>query len=189
MEGVLPEEFPFSARHRIALNPPPVSEVAPAPQSAPESQNPATTQATAEPAPVAAAAIVPAPVAPVPVVQHIEEEPLVEIASSGQVVYRGRERRRSPRQALRAKAVYRDDVNTASNGPVQVINISMFGVRLWSARPLQSGNRGSIRLELGPVKWSSMMRVVSVDPNQDEGYVVGCEFVAKELPRRRVDAA
>lgn len=183
MEGVLPEEFPFSARHRMALNRAPGIETAPAPESV------ATTQATSEAATVAVAPVVSGPVAPAPVVQHIDEEPLVEIASSGQVVYRGRERRRSPRQALRAKAVYRDDMNTASNGPVQVINISMFGVRLWSARPLQSGNRGSIRLELGPVKWSSMMRVVSVDPNQDEGYVVGCEFVAKELPRRRVDAA
>lgn len=171
MEGVLPEEFPFSARHRAA---------APEPAPAPVPALPPI-----EPTPPVASAVQ----APEPKIEHIEEEPLVEIASSGKVVYRGKERRRSPRQALRAKAVYRDETSNVASGPVQVINISMFGVRVWSSRPLQAGDKGSIRLELGPVKWSSMIRVVSIESNEDEGYVAGCEFVAKELPRRRVDAA
>jgi hypothetical protein len=171
MEGVLPEEFPFSARHPIA---------APAPTPAP----------APDPAPIQSASTVASNVAtPEPKVARVEEDPLVEIVTSGKVIYRGKERRRSPRQALRAKAVYRDDTNTASSGPVQVINISMFGVRVWSTRPLQTGGKGGIRLELGPVKWSSMIRIVSVESSDDDGYVVGCEFVAKELPRRRVDAA
>lgn len=173
MEGVLPEEFPFSARHRMA-------EQAPVQQPAPVAV-PDQTEFTLS---IPAAAVTAAPK-----IERAEEETLVEIASSGKVIYRGKERRRSPRQALRAKAVYRDEINTASSGPVQVINISMFGVRLWSARPLQSGDKGSIRLELGPVKWSSMIRVVSIESNEDDGYIAGCEFVAKELPRRRVDAA
>jgi hypothetical protein len=171
MEGVLPEEFPFSARRREAT-----PMAAPAPVPAPPPVEPA--------APVACTVS-----APEPKIEHIEEEPLVEIASSGKVIYRGRERRRSPRQALRAKAIYRDETNTVASGPVQVINISMFGVRIWSARSLQAGDKGGIRLELGPVKWSSMIRVVSIETSEDEGYIAGCEFVAKELPRRRVDAA
>ncbi len=171
MEGVLPEEFPFSARHRAAA------------------QAPATAPVPAPPPVETAPAVTVAVPTPEPKMEHIEEEPLVEIATSGKVVYRGKERRRSPRQALRAKAVYRDEINTISSGPVQVINISMFGVRVWSARPLQAGDKGSIRLELGPVKWSSMIRIVSIETSEDEGYIAGCEFVAKELPRRRVDAA
>ncbi len=183
MEGVLPEEFPFSSRREVktADAPPPAPTPthipAPIPLQETESQSLASSPNSMVSAPST------------PRVEHVEEEPLVEVATSGKVVYRGRERRRSPRQALRAKAVYRDEVNTASNGPVQVLNISMFGVRIWSPRPMQAGDRGNIRLELGPVKWASMMRVVMAESVDGEGYILGCEFVAKELPRRRVDAA
>jgi hypothetical protein len=182
MEGVLPEEFPFSKRREEKAPDAPAPVAVSAPIAAPAPENVATTQATD------ATPFVAAPVA-APRVEHVEEEPLVEIATSGRVVYRGRERRRSPRQALRAKAVYRDEINTATSGPVQVLNISMFGVRIWSPRPMQAGDRGNIRLELGPVKWASMMRVVMAEAVDGEGYIMGCEFVAKELPRRRVDAA
>src|SRR4051794_36760343 len=117
MEGVLPEEFPFSRREAEARRVPaliPAPAPVPGPVVAPAPENIATTQAN-EPAARAVAARV----------EHLDEEPLVEVASSGRVLYRGRERRRSPRQALRAKAVYRDEMNIASSGPVQVLNISM----------------------------------------------------------------
>jgi len=175
MEGVLPEEFPFSAKREV------VAPVEPAPAPTPQPASQSLVSLPEIPAPVAA---------PAPRVERLEVESLVEVAGAGgHIVYRGRERRRSPRQALRAKAVYRDEINTVSSGPVQVINISMFGLRVWTSRPLRVGDRGSIRLELGPLKWSSMVRIVSANSNEDDGFVMGCEFVAKELPRRRVDAA
>ena len=88
-KGVLPEEFPFSKR-REETAPEALAPIA-APIAAPAQEHVATTQAN-EAAPAVAA-----PVAPR--VEHVDEEPLVEIATSGRVVYRGRERRRSPRQA------------------------------------------------------------------------------------------
>jgi hypothetical protein len=176
MEGVLPVEFPFSRRREVC------DEVA-----QPVASTPVVTQAPVSPLLAQDLATPAAPV--VPPIEHVEEETLVEIAAAGHVIYRGRERRRSPRQALRAKAVYRDETKTAASGAVQVVNISMFGVRVWSPRPMQAGDRGHIRLELGPLKWASPVRVVAVETNDDDGYIAGCEFIAKELPRRRVDAA
>jgi hypothetical protein len=70
-----------------------------------------------------------------------------------------------------------------------VINISMFGIRLWSPRAAAPGDRAAVRMELGPVKWSSRVRVVTCDALEDDGYVLGCEFVANELSKRRTDAA
>ena len=51
------------------------------------------------------------------------------------------------------------------------------------------GDKASVRMELGPVKWSGRVRVVTCDALEDDGHVLGCEFVANELSRRRTDAA
>jgi hypothetical protein len=179
MEGPLPEQFPFRKR--------------PAPPSpdAPEPSGSAPSELPAAPAAAAAAPLAIDTAAASIVERVVEPEALVEVACGPRVVYRGRERRRSPRQALRAKAVFRDDARPAAGGPVQVVNISMFGVRLWAPRPLSAADRGHFRLELGPLRWASKVRVVTCAPNDDDGYVIGCEFVANEVaPRRRVtDAA
>jgi hypothetical protein len=98
--------------------------------------------------------------------------------------YGGPERRRSPRQALRAKAMYRNDLNPAAAGPVQILNFSMCGVRLWSNRPMKSGERGNVKMEIGPVKWSGRVKVVTCESHDDDGFAVGCEFAANEMARR-----
>lgn len=177
MEGVLPDEFPFNKRRETPPDPtPPPQPVQTEPERAPEpAPTPVVTAPPAQP--------------PTAHIERQQAEALVEVTSTGHVVYRGPERRRSPRQALRAKAVYRDDTKPATGGPVQVVNISMFGVRLWSTRAMTVGDKGGVRMELGPVKWSSKVRVVSCTALDDDGYVIGCEFVAKEVERRRVDAA
>src|SRR5215217_7762783 len=97
MDGVLPDEFPFNKRKAApAETAPPVIAEAPVAPVAPV-------------APAAAAAPQPVEPAQAPNVEHVEAETLVEVAAGPRVLYRGRERRRSPRQALRAKATYRDD--------------------------------------------------------------------------------
>jgi hypothetical protein len=98
--------------------------------------------------------------------------------------YGGPERRRSPRQALRAKAIYRNDMNPAGAGPVQILNFSMGGVRLWSAKPLKTGERANVKMEIGPVKWSGRVKVVTCESHDDDGFAVGCEFAANEMARR-----
>jgi hypothetical protein len=99
-------------------------------------------------------------------------------------LYKGPERRRSPRQSLRAKAVYRNDLNPAGAGPVQILNFSMCGLRFWSTRVMKVGERGTVKMEIGPVKWTGRVKIVTCSPQDDEGYALGCEFAANEVARR-----
>jgi hypothetical protein len=100
--------------------------------------------------------------------------------------YKGPERRRSPRQSLRAKAMYRNDLNPAAAGPVQILNFSMCGLRFWATRAMKVGERGTVKMEIGPVKWTGRVKVVTCNPQDDEGYALGCEFAANEVGRRAV---
>jgi hypothetical protein len=128
----------------------------------------------------------PPPAAP-PVAQRIVvEEPLVQVELAGRVVYTGPERRRSPRQNLRTKGLYKPEHVSQTGGPVHVNNISMLGVRFWTKAPIAHGDRGTFKLEVGPLRWSSKLKIVSCLAAEDEqGYVIGAEFVSNELPRGR----
>lgn len=102
------------------------------------------------------------------------------------------ERRRTSRQALRARATFRSDADRTVYGAVQIVDLSLLGVRILSPRAMKSGERGLLRLEAGPIKWSSRVRVIACEAQQDEeggGYAVGCEFAGKELIRRSLEAA
>jgi hypothetical protein len=133
---------------------------------------PATATATTTTAPTATAAAT-------------EVARLAEAAANVAAGYKGPERRRSPRQSLRAKATYRSDLNPAGAGPVQILNFSMCGVRLWSTRAMKLGDRGNVKMEIGPVKWFGRVKVVTCD-HDDEGYSLGCEFASNEVARRSV---
>jgi len=97
------------------------------------------------------------------------------------------ERRRAPRQTLVAKACIRPDtaVQMASlNSTGFVSNISMNGVGFHTRKPLAIGEKYRITLELGPMKWSSRMRIVSCLHHPDsETFDIGAEFVGNELSR------
>lgn len=170
MADVLPDEFPFGRRREEVA---PVEQVAAGVPVAPVEDGVLKHTLQEEAAAVA----------------RVEEDVLIEVVTGGQTVYRGRERRRSPRQALRAKAVFRCENAAGHSGPVQVVNMSMFGARFWSPREVGAGEKGTVKMEVGPVKWSSKVRVVTCQSRGDEGFVLGCEFVANEISRRRVDAA
>ena len=122
------------------------------------------------------------------------EEPLLEILTPAPTQYRGPDRRRSPRQALRAKAIYRAELGIpgaiAHPEPVQVSNMSMLGVRFWSRAPLAPGAKGALRVEIGPMRWGSLLRTVTCIPcPDDDGYLIGCQMIGNEIKRRRTDAA
>jgi len=99
---------------------------------------------------------------------------------------RGPERRKTPRQPLRAKATFRGEEDVTAQRTVRIVNLSLKGVRFWSGQQMSSGDRGNVRMEAGPVKWASRVRVVSC-VSQGEGYEVGCEFVTNELGPRRAN--
>jgi hypothetical protein len=176
MGSVLPDEFPFNKREAPA----PTVEESPVLQTRP-------------PQPVAPVApVVQQPAQPTqhpqPPVVVVRPEPLIEVQVEDRIVYRGPERRRSPRQALRAKAIFRAESKAALSGPVQIMNMSMLGLRFWSKHPICSGDRGAIRMEVGPLKWNSKLRIVSCTSCGEDGYAIGCEFVGNELSRSRAAA-
>jgi hypothetical protein len=92
----------------------------------------------------------------------------------------GRERRRSPRQTLVAKATVRSDVQATVVASGFVSNISMAGVGFHTRRPLQVGEKYQLRIEVGPMKWASRLRVVTCKPVGDT-WDVGAEFVGNDL--------
>jgi hypothetical protein len=98
------------------------------------------------------------------------------------------ERRRAPRQTLVAKAAIRPDsavVLASHTSAGFVSNISMNGVGFHTRKPLAIGEKYRITLELGPMKWSSRMRIVSCRHNEaSETFEVGAEFVGNELSRQ-----
>ena len=152
--------------------------------------------AKAAPAPEAkaAAAAKPAPASKAPAVKHVvqftEEELPVPPAPAAKVEEdKGDERRRSPRQALAAKGFVRSEDNSVPGWKVDMVNISMLGIRFRSTRALEPGERASVKMELGPLRWSSKLKVVHCDEIDPKNYSIGCEFVANELSRPMARAA
>jgi hypothetical protein len=142
---------------------------------------PATSRASVTPMATASAVPVISAVAPV-----AQPRPAAAVTPEPAAAYKGPERRRSPRQSPRAKATYRNDLNPAAAGPVQILNFSMCGVRFWSTKAMKVGERGTVKMEIGPVKWTGRVKVVTCNPQDEEGYAMGCEFAANEVGRRAV---
>lgn len=94
---------------------------------------------------------------------------------------RAQERRRSPRQTLVAKAVVRSEFNQNTLATGFLSNISMLGVGFHTRRPLTVGEKFHMRLELGPMKWATRLRVVSCQPHDTGTYDVGAEFIGNDL--------
>ena len=104
-----------------------------------------------------------------------------------------RERRRSPRQTMVAKLVIRPDVSLTMPAMVAtgfVSNISMGGIGFHTRRPLSIGEKYRLNIELGPMKWSSRMRVISCAQHPKTGtFDVGAEFVSNDLVSRTPQVA
>lgn len=184
MDGLLPDEFPFSRRREVtvredatAVEPAASATAAPAMKLTEPAKPQAATVATA----TAKQPSAPTALAVFPRAAEQSDNPsnLPMVAP-----YRGPERRRAPRLPMRVLSIFRGDINPAGAGPVQLINVSMCGVRLWSARPLKIGERGTVKLEVGPVRWSTRVRVIACDSRDGEGFTVGCEFAGCEGKRR-----
>jgi hypothetical protein len=184
MEGLLPDEFPFSSRRRTnptaaaAADAPPAKVTDMVRFGAPSTS--AQTSAATAAADSSATATAPGTATSAMSVSMMATlADLAEIAG-----YKGPERRRALRQPLRAQAIFRGDLNPAGAGPVQLLNISLCGTRLMSPKPAKLGERGTVKIEVGPIRWSSRVKVIACDAKEGEGYVIGCEFAGCEGKRR-----
>ena len=88
------------------------------------------------------------------------------------------ERRRSSRIAIG----HVEPASLPSNEAVQVLDISVTGVLLQSARAIEPGTRGSLKLNFGGAPFSADVEVHRAVPMADGGtspsYRVGASFVA-----------
>jgi hypothetical protein len=134
---------------------------------------PAMTQATIE-------AIAPSPNAPVPAA------PMPAPAPAAPLPFK--DRRRSPRQRMNAKASLRVDTVAGNPLHVEIDNLSLLGVRFRVNRELLINDKANIRLEVGPLKWNARLRVINCIAQDAETYLIGCEFVGNELARGRAAA-
>ena len=130
---------------------------------------PTVTEA-AIPSPMDADAFAPSPSAPIPAPAPAAPLPF-------------KDRRRSPRQRMNAKATLRVDNVGGNPLVVEIDNLSLLGVRLRTDRELLINDKANIRLEVGPLKWASRLRVINCLRRGEANYTIGCEFVGNELAR------
>jgi len=165
-----PPEFPFHRRAAAAV------EAEPARDEAPAANAPAAPAMTFHPA----------------AARHAASAPPPQFVMSPAGTRPPQDRRRSPRMTLVAKASIRPD------SPVQVAsmtmagfvsNISMNGVGFHTRKPLEVGGKYRITVEVGPLKWSTRLRVVACRPHpESETFDCGAEFIGNELNRLPVAA-
>ena len=173
MSSVFPDEFPFNRRFdRQSWQEP----VLPVQQATGDAANDDEHEASDE-ASIACAA-------------DAANLAAVELAPTPRVAVQsapGIERRRSVRQTLVARATIRPETNFAGIGPMAagyLSNISLKGVGLHTRRPLVVGERYLLKLEVGPMRWQSRVKVVTCQPHTSGTYDVGAEFIANELQVR-----
>jgi hypothetical protein len=203
-----PDDFPFNRRSREPEAPmkpqsqvqqpapQPEAQVQPAPQqrarpAVPEGARAPAAPMTQAPAPMPRPSFADAPLAAQPMAPRAQ----AQAASSAMAhapahtpvtsVYpRANERRRSPRQTLVAKAVVRSEFNQNTVATGFLSNISMLGVGFHTRRPLSVGEKFQMRLELGPMRWATRLRVVSCQPHDSGTYDIGAEFIGSDLVDR-----
>ena len=100
-----------------------------------------------------------------------------------------KDRRRSPRQRLAARATLRIDHTGGNPLNVEIDNVSLLGIRFRASRELLVGDKANIRLEVGPLKWATRLRVINCLQADTNLFAIGCEFVGNELARPYTVAA
>jgi hypothetical protein len=93
------------------------------------------------------------------------------------------DRRKSPRQTMLAKAMLRPDAGGPARA-VELRNLSLLGVRFRSHESIRIGERFHIKLEVGPLKWATRLRVINcVKDETGAAHYIGCAFIGNELTR------
>jgi hypothetical protein len=93
------------------------------------------------------------------------------------------ERRKVKRDALAAAALLRID---GMHGPaikIELIDLSIAGARFRAPHKLNVGEKAQVRVEIGPWRWTTRLRVVHCSTLDDGGTNIGCAFLRTELLR------
>ena len=96
---------------------------------------------------------------------------------------RMRDRRKVKRDVMTTPALIRLDGLHGPPMKVELIDISTAGVRFRAPRPLDAGEKAQIRIEVGPLRWTTRLRVVYSTPPVEGPATIGCAFLRTELLR------
>ena len=118
----------------------------------------------------------PAPAAP-PEPQETRPQP-PPVASAPFV-----ERRKLKRDLLATHAMIRMDALHSPLMKINLIDITVAGVGFRAAFPLSVGTKGQVRLEVGPLRWTTRLRVIHCSRERDGNHRIGCAFLRTELLR------
>jgi len=91
------------------------------------------------------------------------------------------ERRKFRRDGIATQALVRMDTFHGPPARVTLTDISVAGVRFRSNQPLDMGDKGQIRLEAGPLRWTTRLKVIHCEPDPDGVHTIGCAFLRTEL--------
>lgn len=179
-----PSEFPFGRRKAEAAPQPvePIEEkVAPAWQEAiAEAIAPAVGPVEHAGAPVAPAVSVAPEPAPAPVAAiAVPAVAVVPAPTMSRLI----ERRKVKRDPMSAGALVRLDNFHGPPLKVGLLDISVAGVRFRSAQGVDCGEKAQIRIEVGPLRWTTRLRIVHCEREADGTNTVGCAFLRTELLR------
>lgn len=93
------------------------------------------------------------------------------------------ERRKVKRDALAASALLRVDGFRGPPSKIELIDISIAGARFRCTHALEVGEKAQVRLEVGPFRWTTRLRVIHCTRTEDRSLTVGCAFLRTELLR------
>jgi hypothetical protein len=123
--------------------------------------------------------IAPAAPAPAPIIEPVA--PVTAVPTTPAHPPPSSERRKALRHTLVARAQLRADMGFTSLVNVDVQNISLIGVRFLSQHPIDAQQKAQLRMEAGPLRWSSRVRVVTCQADNAGRYHIGCQFVGNEM--------
>jgi hypothetical protein len=93
------------------------------------------------------------------------------------------ERRKLKRDALATAALLRIDGIPGPSTKIELLDISVAGARFRSPRKLDIDEKAQIRVEVGPFRWTTRLRVVHCTPLEGGFASIGCAFLRTELLR------
>ena len=170
-----PPEFPFVSGRKAEAKPrpaPPEPQIAPT--EAPVIGEPAAPDA---PAPRQAAAM-PTVVKSLPVVAEVRKSAPLPAAAPARP-----ERRKVKRDALATSALLRVDGFHGPPSKIELIDISIAGARFRCPHPLEIGEKAQVRLEVGPFRWTTRLRIIHCTRIDQHSVSIGCAFLRTELLR------
>jgi hypothetical protein len=95
----------------------------------------------------------------------------------------GIDRRKARRDRMASAALLHVDGYHGPPARIELTDISIAGARFRCPRPLDAGEKAQIRVEVGPLRWTTRLRVVYCTPLDNGSVSVGCAFLRTELLR------